>query len=239
MSDKKPIQADISTNAVEEALRAVEKTRPAPSKPTVPETGGVEIQVEGAASEEERGPSREELHQTIEKLREEAKAARERMLRIAADADNTRKRALRERDEGIRYGNEELLRELLPVADNLERSLSAISNDGANQNATAVRKGVEMIYDQLQALLKKFQVEGFSALGQPFDPNLHEAISRVECADRAPGTVLSEIHRGYRYRDRLLRPALVTVACAPAAAGAGAADPPAAKVPEASEPKAP
>ncbi len=237
MSDKKSIQADISTDAVEEALRAVEKPRPSSPDPAAQDAGGVEIQVEGAEAEAERGPSREELRQTIEKLREEAKAARERMLRIAADADNTRKRALRERDEGIRYGNEELLRELLPVADNLERSLSAISDEGAHQNVAAIRKGVEMIYEQLQALLRKFQVEGFSALGQQFDPNLHEAISRVECADRDPGTVLSEIHRGYRYRDRLLRPALVTVACAPA--GAVATDPPAAAAPGADEPKAP
>lgn len=234
MSDKKPIQVDISTDAVDEALRAVEKPRPSRSEPATQEAGGVEIRVEDSETDTERGPSREELRQTIEKLREEAKAARERMLRIAADADNTRKRALRERDEGIRYGNEELLKELLPVADNLERSLAALSGDGASDALAALQKGVRMIHDQLQAVLKKFQVEGFSALGQAFDPNLHEAISRVECADRDPGTVLSEIQRGYRYRDRLLRPALVTVACAPS--GAVATHSPKAAAPGTDEP---
>lgn len=223
MTEKKQYQADISDDAVAEALRAVEK--PAGADTPAAGAAGVEIQVEAptpgpAGGEAEAGPSRQDLIETVEKLRQEAKAARERMLRIAADADNTRKRALREREEGIRFANEELLKDFLPVADNLDRSLSAMAAADLPEAAAAVRKGVEMVRDQFQAVLRKHQVEKFSAQGQPFDPGLHEAISREECADAAPGTVVREIHCGYRYRDRLLRPALVTVACAPAGAKA-------------------
>lgn len=224
--DQKEMSVDIPEDAIQEALESVGKKNEA----SAGEETIVEVEVEAAGEEEEaktgepRGPSREELSQTVEKLREEAKAARDRMLRIAADADNTRKRALKERNEAIKFGLEGLLRDLLTALDNLERTLAHIPSDAEDPVIQGLKEGVGMVLKQFQDTLEKHGLTGFSALGESFDPSRHEALGKKETDQAAPGTVLEEMHRGYLLHDRLLRAALVTVACEPGECAEPAAD---------------
>jgi len=141
-----------------------------------------------------------------------AEEHRDRYLRAAAEFDNARKRAARERDEYTRYANESLLRELLPVLDNFERALQSARNE---TTAVAVTAGVELIQRELLRVLEKFGVTSFTSVGQPFDPERHEAIARVPALGQPEGTVVDETARGYLLNGRVLRPAMVTVASSP------------------------
>lgn len=132
-------------------------------------------------------------------------AERERSLRLRADFDNYRKRTERERGEIERYALADALRDLLPVVDNLERALSATSE------AAELRKGVEMIVRQFHELLKRYGLSPIAALGEKFDPAVHEAVFHEESASVTTPTVAMELQRGYRLNDRLLRPSLVKV----------------------------
>ena len=145
----------------------------------------------------------------------EAEAAtaemRETLLRERAELENQRRRLQRDLEQARRYANEKLLAELLPVADSLERGLAV---EGAD--AAALRAGMDLT---LRALVKVVESAGLTALdpqGQPFDPERHQAMSMVESAEYAPDTVVSVLQKGYLLNDRLLRPALVAVARAPA-----------------------
>ena len=155
----------------------------------------------------------------VGQLRQEIADLRDRSMRTLADFDNFRKRSERERQELRRYALFEPLRELLTVSDNLGLALSA------QGSAEDLKRGVEMIHRQMQELMRRFGVTEIPAVGQPFDPTLHEAVSREERADTRVPTVVEELRRGYRMHDRLLRPAMVKVAvppeAAPAAAGSG------------------
>ncbi|MEK6665474.1 MAG: nucleotide exchange factor GrpE [candidate division NC10 bacterium] len=136
----------------------------------------------------------------------------DRYLRAMADLDNQRKRAQREREDYIRYANEALLRELLPVLDNFDRALGAAR---AGSEALSLLTGVELIQRELLKVLEKFGVTPYSALGQPFDPERHEAVQRVITPDAPDMTVVEEIQRGYVLNGRVLRPAMVVVAVPP------------------------
>ena len=145
----------------------------------------------------------------VARLRQEIADLRDRSMRTLADFDNFRKRSERERQELKRYALFEPMRELLAVADNLDLALSA------EGSADDLKRGVEMIQRQMLELLRGFGVTEIAALGQPFDPTLHEAVSREESADVKAPTVAAELRRGYRRHDRLLRPAMVKVAVPP------------------------
>jgi molecular chaperone GrpE len=132
----------------------------------------------------------------------------DRLLRQAAEFDNYRKRTERERREMAQYAAGDVLEALLPVVDDLERALEA----EAGSDAAAYRTGVELIYKQLQDLLAKRGVTPIEAVGQPFDPRFHQAITYEPSPGRAEGEVLEVVRRGYMHGDRLLRPAMVKVA---------------------------
>jgi molecular chaperone GrpE len=224
--DKKGgLSADIPTDAVEEALRAVEKRKAAPG-PEVETEVQVEVPggegaapavpagatLEGLAAENAQLAAQLELSQakgreTLEKLKEE----HDRFLRAAADLENYKKRAQKEREEVQRFGNERLLKDLIPVVDNLERALAAVAKDDP------LSGGVRLVLRQMEDALGRFGVKAFSAMGQPFDPRLHEALMSVATAESTPGTVVMEHGRGYLLNDRLVRPAIVGVAVAPGA----------------------
>ncbi len=128
---------------------------------------------------------------------------------LAAEFDNYKKRAARERESLVAFGNERLLLALLPVLDNLER---AIAQGSANEAAGPLLEGVRMTYGLFVAALKKFGVEQMAAAGGPFDPSIHEAIAQLPAPHVAEGTVLDESCKGYTLNNRLLRAAQVTVA---------------------------
>ena len=160
------------------------------------------------------GPEEEirRLREALEAKTTEAEEHRDRYLRAAAEFDNTRKRSAREREEYTRYANESLLRELLPVLDNFDRAIQAARGEPA---AAAVTAGVELTQRELLRVIEKFGVTPFSSVGQPFDPERHEAIARVPAEGRPEGTVMGETARGYVLNGRVLRPAMVTVAAGP------------------------
>jgi molecular chaperone GrpE len=133
----------------------------------------------------------------------------DRLLRKQAEFDNFRKRTERERSEFVQFAGMEFARELLPVVDDFERALKTQS---ADQNYA---KGIELIYQRLTEILKKMGVEPFESAGKKFDPNLHEAVVRVPTAEVADETVLDELQRGYNFKGKLLRPAMVRVAVRP------------------------
>lgn len=213
---KGAFQADIPADAVEEALRSVERIQGGAAE------AGAEVAIEaegdaGAATERERSLaaqlelSQQKGRETLEKLKEE----HDRYLRSAAELENYRKRAQKERDDVLRYGNEKLLKDLFPVVDNLDRALAAAPPDDP------MVKGVTLVRASLEQVLTRYGVSSFSAMGQAFDPARHEALLQVESADAAPGTVVMEHARGFLLHDRLARPAMVGVAKPPAAGGVG------------------
>lgn len=149
------------------------------------------------------------LRQYLKVKEEEAKENYERYLRQVAELENFKKRTNREREEAIRFANETLVKDLLPIVDNLERAV-VHSKDGANGKTLV--EGLEMVLRGLFDVLAKHGVVQVSAVGQPFDPEKHEAMAQVEVETHKPNTIVEEYHKGYMFRDRLLRPALVSVA---------------------------
>jgi molecular chaperone GrpE len=150
--------------------------------------------------------------ETVEELRKQVEEKQDRLLRALAEAENFKRRTQRERDESVRYANESLLRDLIPVLDNLERALGAARTAGG---AEGVVGGIELIHRELLKVLERAGVTRYSALGQTFDPTRHEAIARVVSVDAKPGTVVGETMPGYLLHNRVLRAALVSVAAAP------------------------
>jgi molecular chaperone GrpE len=154
-------------------------------------------------------------------LRAEAAKAREhweQLLRTAAEFENFQKRVARERQETARYAFEPLLRRLVPVLDSFEMAVAATSAPASDAAAKSLRDGVGMILSQFKAALSEAGLEEVDAAGQPFDPAWHEALSQQESADVPEGRVLQQVRKGYKLRDRLLRPAGVIVSKGPAAA---------------------
>jgi molecular chaperone GrpE len=152
------------------------------------------------------------LRQQLAAKEFEAKTNYDRYVRQVAEAENFKKRNARERDDAIRFANEALLKDILPVLDNLER---AIAHAADGENGKSLVDGVEMVLKGFLDVLSKFGVSQISAVGQPFDPSKHEAMAQVVSDEHEPNTVVNELHRGYMFRDRLLRASLVSVAKAP------------------------
>jgi molecular chaperone GrpE len=136
---------------------------------------------------------------------------KDRMLRIAAEFDNWKKRSRKEQTEAVAQARESVLKDVLEIADNLERATGAQAQktDGA-----AVVKGVNLVLRLFQQKLERYEVRPFETVGQPFDPRIHEAISRVE-SDVPAGAIANELQKGYRVGERLLRPAMVSVSSGP------------------------
>ena len=149
-----------------------------------------------------------ELRLQLNAKEEEAKNNYDRYIRQVAELDNFKKRTARDREESARYANETLVKDLLPVIDNLERAIAHASSGG---NGKPLVEGVDMVLKGFLDTLAKHGVQPVAAVGLAFDPAQHEALAQVECAEYQPNTVIEEHHRGYLMRDRLLRPALVTV----------------------------
>ncbi|MEK6606613.1 MAG: nucleotide exchange factor GrpE, partial [Myxococcota bacterium] len=144
-------------------------------------------------------------------LEAEKKETWDRLLRTAADLDNFRKRARRDVTEAVERGREEVLREVLPVADNLERALAH-----AGEADGPLLEGVRMVQRQLLQALERFDIRPYDSVGLAFDPERHEALSQEETDATPPGTIVREFQRGYRHGARVVRPAMVVVARAAA-----------------------
>ncbi len=165
-----------------------------------------------AVEASEEIPSQEELLESLKRKDEEIAKLNEKLLRVIAEMDNMRKRLDREREDIILYGNEQLIRELLPVIDNLERALLYANKDSGSKELV---EGVEITLKQFLGVLEKFGCQPIDSLGQPFDPRYHEALMQQETEEAPENTVIQEYQRGYILKGRLLRPARVVVAKSP------------------------
>lgn len=170
--------------------------------------GDLEVGRESSEQAEDLPPPDEveRLRAEGEALRAERESLQDRLLRLAAEYDNYRKRSAREWQEHRQRAAAEVWRAVLELADNLERALQVPSEDGAG-----LRKGVELIHQQLQALLKRFGLEPIAPQGQPFDPQQHEAVLVVEAEDVESQHVVDVVQSGYKLHGEVLRPARVTV----------------------------
>ncbi|WAS86205.1 nucleotide exchange factor GrpE [Corallococcus sp. NCRR] len=242
-NDKDSIQTDIGQDVIDEAVRSVERRMDGDADSAGTE---VELDVSAPAAEadaatpevapptEDAAALRQEVEslraqldfsqtkarETLERLKEaheRAKDFQDRAIRSAADLENYRKRAQKEKEDVQKFGVEKLLKDLLPVVDNMDRALDAASK---SPDFDSFQKGVAMTRKSFEDSLARHGVKGFSAKGQPFDPRLHEAIQQVESAEVPAGHVLFEVTRGFYLNDRLVRPAMVVVARAPEVAAA-------------------
>lgn len=191
-------KVEVDDDVLNEALQSVERTE---------RRGGKDKQLEEKIAE---------LEARLKSASEESAQFKDKYLRSVADFDNFRKRALRDKDEARQYGAESLLRDLLVVLDNLERAVTAAGE------AEQIKQGVKMTHDQFKQILRQHGVEIIECAGAPFDPAHHEAVAHVETGEHAPGVVVEEHRRGYKFRERLLRPAMVSVAKALPGDGSGA-----------------
>ena len=162
-----------------------------------------------ATKDGDTGEQAEKAGGALEEMQAEISRVRDQLLRTAADFDNFRKRTRRELDDAHKRGKEELLRELLPVFDNLER---AVVHAEQASDAKAVADGVGMVLKQFQDTLGKVGIKRIAAVGSAFDPSLHEAIQQIETSDHPAGTIVAEVQPGYAMGDRLVRPSMVVVA---------------------------
>jgi len=151
----------------------------------------------------------EELKANLEGKEKEIEELKEKLLYHQADFDNFKKLKAKEKQEVLRFGNETLIKELLPVIDNLER---AIEHAGKTEEAKAIAEGVALTLNGFLKVLEKFDVSRVEAKGKKFDPNLHEAVYQEESEQVEPGTVIAEFQKGYLMDGRLLRPSMVSVA---------------------------
>jgi len=172
-----------------------------------PETNGAAADPPAAAAAPELPAATPE--ERLAALAAERDDMKDRMLRIAAEFENWKRRAKKEQTDSVNEARERVLKDMLEVIDNLERAVAMQA--GGNVDGPAVLKGVDLVLRLFKQKLERYEVRPFEATGQPFDPRVHEAISRVEHPEIPAGSVAAELQKGYRVGERLLRPAMVSV----------------------------
>jgi molecular chaperone GrpE len=237
--DKGKFNTSIGQELIDAAMKSVDKAKgkpaeveveipiapaeagPAPAPGAAPGAPAEASPPAPAAASEEVEMLKMQLEMSMAKGRElmgKVKEEHEKMLRAAADLENYKRRAQKEREETQKFGLEKLLKDLLPVVDNVDRAL------GNAADLESLKKGVLMIRKLFEDTLSKYGVATFSAVGKAFDPAVHEAMTQAETADMPPNFVHTEVLRGYTLNERLVRPALVVVSKAPAAPAAEATE---------------
>jgi len=161
---------------------------------------------------EELEKQNEELKEKLKNKEKELEDLNDKYLRVYAEMENMKKRLEKEKKEAIEYANETLLKDILPFIDNIER---AIEHANENSKIEDFIKGIQLTLDHLLKTLEKHGVKQITSKNKPFDPNYHEAMSVVETDEVEPNIVVEEMQKGYIYKNRLLRPALVTVSKVP------------------------
>jgi len=176
------------------------------------ETSDEELQLHFKEDKKEEEKETEELKKKLEEKEKEAKEHYDRLLRMAADLENYKKRAVREKEEWTKFANEDLIKEILPFIDNLER---AVNHSEKTEDFQSLVEGIKLTVQQLLKTLNKFGVSPIESLGKPFNPAVHQAMLLVESDQHEPNQVVEEFQKGYLLNDRLLRPATVSVSKLP------------------------
>lgn len=214
--------------AMKEAAAAVDaRSGGAKTEQAAPDSAGrtapgeIEVEVEkpkpSASPVDAYSAAKKELEEALATAKKDASDIKDRWMRAAADLENYKKRAAREREEVVKFGNERILKDLLPVLDDLDRTVQvAASAAGDNPALTTFLEGVKLTQKKFLTQLEKSGVEGFEVVGKPFDPTQHEAVQQVPSDTVPAGGVAMEIRRGFFLNGRLLRPALVAVSLGPA-----------------------
>lgn len=178
------------------------------------ETLEPEVESPSETVEKELEETARDLEQELAVAQEEVADLRDKMLRMAAESENFKKRIERERATALKYSGEQIFREILPVVDNLERAIAhcdEVDPADAEANFTGLLEGVQLTLKSLTSILEKFEVKPIASVGEPFDPNHQEALT-MEASETIPANhVISEFEKGYYYKDRLLRAARVIV----------------------------
>lgn len=206
--------ACITSNALKNSAdNKMKETKETPAAPTEPAATEEDLAAGEPVSE---GPlSPEEVH-ALKALAAKAQEHYDQLLRTTADFENFKKRVARERQEAVRYANEALLQKLIPILDNFDMAISAAAS-AKEGPAQSLQTGVNMILSQMRNALTEAGLEEIDATGKAFDPNFHEAVSQQETDEAPEGRVIQQLRRGYKLRDRLLRPATVVVSKKPEA----------------------
>jgi len=176
------------------------------------ETFGEELQLNLEEDKRERFKEIEELKRKLEEKEREVKEHYDRLLRVAADFDNYKKRAGREKEEWTKFANEDLIKGILPFIDNLER---AVNHSEKTEDLQSLVEGIKLTVQQLLNTLNRFGVFPIESLGKPFNPAVHQAMLLVETDQYEPNQVVEEFQKGYLLKERLLRPATVSVSKLP------------------------
>jgi molecular chaperone GrpE len=177
------------------------------------DTFGEELHLHLEEEKREGDKEIEELKKKVEEKEKEAKDHYDRLLRMAADFENYKKRAVKEKEEWTKFANEELLKSVLPFIDSLDK---AVTHAEKAENAPMdLIEGLKLTHQQLLQALSKFGLSPVESLGKPFDPSVHEAMMLVETEQHEPNHVVEEFRKGYLLNDRLLRPATVSVSRLP------------------------
>ena len=159
-------------------------------------------------AEQESAAAEQEAQPEMEQLQAELAEARDKILRAQADLENYRKRSRRELDEERRYANVPLLKDLLPVVDNIDRAMEAAQKAG---EGGALLEGIKLVKQQLAGTLARHHCVEIKAQGEPFDPHFHEALTAVSVPNQPPNTVVQVVQPGYQVHDRVIRPSQVIV----------------------------
>ncbi len=161
------------------------------------------------AEEKDRTPADDDPEARAAAAEKKCDEYYDRLLRATAEFDNYKKRTTREMRDVVRYANEKLFKDIITVVDNLERAISSAGQDGSEDDP--LLQGVRLTLSEVEKILERHKVEPIKALGEPFDPNFHQAMMQEESGDHPPNTVINEMQKGYKLHDRLLRPAMVVV----------------------------
>jgi molecular chaperone GrpE len=176
------------------------------------ETLGEELHLHLEEENQEKKKEIEEFKRKLEEKEKEFREHHDRLLRLAADFENYKKRAVKEKEDWTKFANEDLIRAILPFIDNLER---AINHAQKVKDTAVLIEGVRLTIQQLLQALNKFGLAPFESVGKPFDPTMHEAMLVVETNQHEPNQVVEEFQKGYVLNDRLIRPATVSVSKSP------------------------
>ncbi|WP_128102923.1 nucleotide exchange factor GrpE [Paenibacillus sp. DCT19] len=174
-------------------------TTAAESQEPVNEAGAAEVQAEEMVGQEQG---------EIARLMAEAEEHQQRFVRAQADFDNFRRRTQKEKEELAKYASMKLITELVPVIDNFERAMATVPEGTESESFS---KGIQMIFRQLESVLNNEGLTAMETVGQPFNPEFHQAIMQVESDEYEEGTVVEEVQKGYMLKDKVLRPAMVKV----------------------------
>ncbi len=213
MSEDTKQETDIVDNIEAEPVGGGEAAEPeaAFSEPEAAKESETEVGKESDGKSESTAALDAEEHRKMKEQADKAEEYWDRLLRLQAEFDNFKKRAARERSQAIKYANEALLESLIPALDNFDMAIAAIENAGAN-SVDSLKQGVNMVFKQLKDAIRESGMEEINAVGQMFNYKWHEAVEQRESSEVPEGQVIEQIRKGYKLKDRLIRPAEVIVA---------------------------